>query len=207
MPVRVRPARRDHDAIAELLYVSAAPYYDAFAGSPERARRLLAALTPRGGHTASWEVCHVAELDGAIVGVMAAFPARDADALARRFLNLGLRHVPIWRWSIVLRHLRAASSVSPVPPDDALYVDALAVAEGRRRQGVASALLATAEHLAAHRGASGVALDTGLKNAAARALYRSAGFVEREIRHAPSSKVERAVGGPGFVAYFKPRAS
>jgi hypothetical protein len=48
-----------------------------------------------------------------------------------------------------------------------------------------------------------VSLDTGLQNAAARALYEHAGFHEREIRRAPTEKVARAVGGPGFIGYVK----
>src|SRR3954466_14610168 len=59
MPPIVRPARPTHEEAPELLYLSAAPYYDAFAGSPERARRLLAAIWPKPGHTASWDSTRV----------------------------------------------------------------------------------------------------------------------------------------------------
>jgi hypothetical protein len=48
-----------------------------------------------------------------------------------------------------------------------------------------------------------VTLDTGLHNAPARALYEAAGYTERDVRHAPSASVARAVGGPGFVGYVK----
>jgi hypothetical protein len=73
----VRPARPD-DAAAGLLYVSAAPYYDRYAGGEERARRLLAAVYPRGGHTASWEVCRVALMDDTVAGVLADYRASCA---------------------------------------------------------------------------------------------------------------------------------
>jgi ribosomal protein S18 acetylase RimI-like enzyme len=68
---------------------------------------------------------------------------------------------------------------------------------------VARRLLAEAEATAARAGLRGVAVDTGLANAPARALYKAYGFSERDVRRAPDADTARAVGGPGFVAYFK----
>jgi len=204
MEVSVRAARPE-DPAAGLLYLSAAPYYDAYAGGEKQARRLLEALYPRHGHTASWQVCRVAELDGEVVGVLAAFPSAQGEALARRFVRLTLAGTPPWRLPALFRHLRATAAVSPHPPRDALYVDALAVSAGARRRGVASALLAEADRLSARAGCRRVALDTGIENRAARALYEHAGFDLTGLRPAPDQRVARAVGGSGFVAYVKSR--
>lgn len=54
-----------------------------------------------------------------------------------------------------------------------LYVDA-----GARRQGVARTLLDAAAAFARTDGAAGIALETAQDNAAARALYRAAGWHE-----------------------------
>jgi ribosomal protein S18 acetylase RimI-like enzyme len=54
-----------------------------------------------------------------------------------------------------------------------LYVDA-----GARRGGVARALLDAAAQFAREDGAAGIALETSQGNAAARALYRAAGWSE-----------------------------
>ncbi len=203
MTLAVRPATPDDPAF-DLLYLSAKPYYDAYAGSEHRARSLLTALYPRTGHAASYEVCHVAELDGvAVTGVIASFPVSEGDARARRFVSLTAPRVPPWRWPAVIRHLRAAGLLAPNPPADTLYVDALAVDPAFRRRGVARELLAHAERHAAAAGLHGVSLDTGLQNDAARALYEAAGYEQREIRRAPSRAVAAAVGGPGFVSYVK----
>ena len=203
MSFALRPAT-PADPAAALLYTSAKPYYDAYAGSEARARALLAAVYGRTGHAASFEVCSVVELEGDLAGVIAWFPVDEGDARARRFVALTAPRVPPWRWPALLRHLRAAGLVSPNPPLGTLYVDALAVAPGFRRRGVATALLAGAEEAAAAAGLGGVALDTGLHNEPARSLYESAGYGQREIRRAPNQSVAAAIGGPGFVGYFKP---
>lgn len=202
--VSVRAARPADRQAVDLLYASAAPYYDVFAGSGERARRLLAGVWPRRGHTASYEVCRVAELDGEIVGVLAAFPAQAGDHLARRFLGLTVMRMPAWRWPNVLRHLRASSRITPEPPPRSLYVDALAVSEAVRRRGIATALLEDAAGRAREHGADGVALDTGVENEAAQAFYEARGFERRGERLADDERVARAVGGAGFVSYFRP---
>ena len=202
MTLAVRPAT-PHDPASELLYLSAKPYYDAYAGSEGRARTMVSALYPRRGHAASFEVCSVAEVDGAVAGVIATFPVSEGDARARRFVQLTATRVPPWRWPGLLRHLRAAGLVSPDPPERTLYIDALAVDARFRRRGVARTLLAAAEREATVAGLQGVSLDTGLRNDAARALYAAAGYEERETRRAPNPAVAAAVGGPGFVSYLK----
>jgi GNAT superfamily N-acetyltransferase len=205
MEVVVRSARPE-DAADPLLYASAAPYYAAYAGGPDRARRLLRRLYPRPGHTASWEVCRVAVDPGdAVVGVLAAFSVREGDELARRFVRLTLLHTAPWRLRPLMRHLRATAAVAPSPPGDMLYVDALATADGHRRRGVARALLDEADRMAVEAGLAGVALDTGIENRPARALYERAGFTLSSLRPAPDERTARAIGGSGFVGYVKPR--
>ena len=112
MSFALRPATPADPADA-LLYTSAKPYYDAYAGSEARARALLAAVYGRTGHAASFEVCSVVELDGDLAGVIAWFPVDEGDARARRFVALTAPRVPPWRWPALLRHLRAAGLVSP----------------------------------------------------------------------------------------------
>jgi ribosomal protein S18 acetylase RimI-like enzyme len=202
MDLLVRPARPEDPAVP-LLFESAKPYYTAYAGSEKRALALLNALWPRPGHAASYELCRVAVADERIVGLIAGFAVTDGDRLSRRFIRMTLRRLPPWCWPHTFRHLKAAGGVSPHPPLDAYYVDALAVEADWRRRGVAQRLLEDAATQAREAGLSRLALDTGLQNAPARALYDAVGFVEREVRHAPDDRSARALGGPGFVAYLK----
>jgi ribosomal protein S18 acetylase RimI-like enzyme len=202
----VRPARPEDRAAPELLYLSAAPYYEAFAGSRRRAVGILERIWEKPGHTASCEQTLVAELDGAVAGVMVAFPSGEGDQLARRFLSLTLLRMPVWAWPGIVRHLRASSTVTPTPPLGALYVDALATDERSRRRGVATALLDEARRQAEAQRLTGVALDTGLQNTGAQALYEAYGFRRGGEIHAADERIARAVGGPGFVSYFLPAA-
>ena len=202
VPVRVRPATAA-DSAHELLYASAAAYYDRFAGTPADARRILASLWPSTGHTASFELALVAEEAGAVVGVVAGFAVRDADRLVRAFIRRALPRVRPWQLPGTFAHLRAAQRVSPVPPASAWYVDALAVAPHARRRGVCGALLDAAADAAREAGTSMLALDTGLDNTAAQAFYANAGFRERDRLRAPDERTAAALGGPGFVSYAR----
>ena len=165
--------------------------------------RMLDAVWPKRGHTAAHDTCTLALVDGTIAGALVAFAAEDADALARRFLAVSLPRLGVLRWPGVMRHLRASAQVMPVPPARSLYVDALAVAPDFRRQGVATALLESACVEARQRGLRGVSLDTGLENSGGQALYEGFGFAREGERHAPSERIAAAIGGPGFVSYFK----
>src|SRR3954452_20606532 len=147
MNLVVRPAL-PQDPCVPLLFESAKPYYTAYAGSEQRALRLLqrvysktGRVSPRTGPAASFEFCRVPTAEDEIVGVVAGFPVRHADRLSRRFVSMTLRRLPPWRLPGTLKHLRAAGDVSPPPPLDAFYVDALAVDAAFRRTGVAKRLL------------------------------------------------------------------
>ncbi len=201
MDLLVRPARPD-DPCVPLIFESARPYYTAYAGSERRAIKMLGAVFPEPGHAASYDCSTVALAQDEIVGLVAGFPAGDGDGRSRRFVTLTLPKLPPWGWPGTFRHLHAAARVAPSPPPDAYYVDALAVAQGHRRRGIARVLLDEATHQARRAGLPRLALDTGLQNADARALYTAYGFGEREIRRAPSARTERALGGPGFVGYL-----
>ena len=202
MDLVVRPAL-PLDPCVPLLFESAKPYYTAYEGTEQRALKLLGTVFARPGHAASYEFCRVALLNNRVVGVVAGFPVRHADRLSRRFVSMTLRRLPPWALPGTFKHLRAAGNVSPHPPLDAFYVDALAVDAAYRRQGVARTLLRVAEQDAARAGCARIALDTGLHNHEARALYDAYGFWEREIRRAPDDRTARALGGPGFVGYLK----
>ncbi|HLL86830.1 MAG TPA: GNAT family N-acetyltransferase [Thermoleophilaceae bacterium] len=193
----VRRARDDDEAAAvPLLFASGGVLYERYAGSRAAALRLLSAAFRRPGNNASAEVVWIAERDGRVAGVMAAFPVVEGAHRARSFLALSLTRLPPWRW---LRAWRVFHGLRPTPPTRALYVDALATAPDSRRAGVGSALLAHAVALARERGCTHLALETEIENAAARALYRSAGFEETDVL----PHVEPDLG-EGYVCLVRP---
>jgi ribosomal protein S18 acetylase RimI-like enzyme len=191
----VRPARpQDEEAVAELLYLSAAGMYDAYAGGRDRALVLLRRAFRRPGTNASAETVVVAEVDGRVAGALSAFPIAEGTRRARAFLGLTLRSLPPWRWPAAIRLYRLGGRLTPAPPPGALYVDGLATDPLERRRGVARALLAEARARARAERLRTLALDTALDNAPARSLYESEGF-------AAEATVPPRAGLPGFVAY------
>jgi ribosomal protein S18 acetylase RimI-like enzyme len=194
----VRPARAtDVEAVAPLLYLSAADMYNRFAGGEERALTIIRRAFEREGSSASAEVVTVTELEGTVAGALAAYPVAEATARARVFLRVALGGIRPWHWPAALRLYWLGGRAAPAPPEATFYIDALAVADEARRRGLARALLARAEAEAQERGLQAVSLDTALHNKPARALYLGAGY--EEVAYRPPTR-----GLPGFVALVKP---
>ncbi len=191
---RFRPA--DAAAVVPLLYESSGGMYDRYAGNRKLAERALARALGRKGNTASADVVWVAELDGAVVGAMAAMPFDDWTPRAQRFLRVTLSSIPPWRWPGALSLYRSSGRSAPEPRGACYYVDSLATNARFRRRGVAAALLEEAERRAQQAGLASVALDTWTDNRPARALYRARGFEEVGRRPAVS-------GLPGGVSLVK----
>jgi len=176
---RVRPYQAgDAAAVVPILYDSSGGMYDRYAGSRRLAERTLSRALEGGESTASPDVIWVAELDGEVVGAMAAMRFREWTPRAHAFLRTTLRSIPPWRWPGALWVYRAGGRAGAEPPPASLYVDSLATVERFRRRGVASALLDFAERRARELRLAAVALDTWVDNEPACALYARAGFVE-----------------------------
>jgi len=194
----VRPARAtDVEAVAPLLYLSAADMYDRVGGGRTRAEKLIRRAFERSGNSTSREVVTVAEPEGRVAGALVAFPVPEAMPRARAFLRVTMGGMPPWRWPAALRLYWQAGRAAPAPPETSLYIDALAVDDALRRRGIARALLDHAEHNARELGLSAVALETALENKPARALYLGAGY--EEVAYRPAVR-----GLPALVALVKP---
>jgi ribosomal protein S18 acetylase RimI-like enzyme len=193
----IRPAEpRDDPAIARLLYETASGRYDLFAGGRDRALRLLAATIATPGNDTSRDGVVVAELDGQVAGVVAAFPTRDGDERRRRWLRIAYRRRAPWHWPGMRRVAARGEAIPFEPPADSLYIDGLATDPRFRRRGVATVLLAAADERARALGLSSLALDTAATNAGARALYERTGFrIVKELEPAPPI--------PGIVFYVR----
>jgi ribosomal protein S18 acetylase RimI-like enzyme len=196
--VRIRKARQeDVAAVARLLFESAPDMYERFSGDRRRALATLERAFHETGNVASHEVVWLAELEGRVAAAMAAFPVAEAGERSHAYLKLTLGGTPFWRWPGTLRLYWAGGRASPRPPEDSLYIDALATDPALRRRGAAQALLEEAERQARLLSVPAVSLDTTMDNDAARALYAGAGF--DEVAYRPASRRL-----PGFVALLKP---
>lgn len=193
---------RPSDDLAPLLYAASPGLYDLYFGGRRRALAALARLARRAGHTASPEVCLVAEAEQ-VVGLLAGFPQGEYERRTRRFHVLALARMPPWRWRGPWRVARIEAPIEHAAPAGSWYVDSLAVASSHRRRGIGRALMAEAERRARQAGCDSVALDTAENNRAGRALYESLGM--RVHRRGAVPPRARAEGSPvtGWVAYVK----
>ena len=188
----VRRATPDDVAAAGLVFDAAAPAYTRLVGSAERARRMVALVWARPGHSASFEHALVAEIDGQVVGVLIGFPVRDRYRLHRALLRAGLRHLSPRRWPLLAAALPPLVLATPRPPRGAYYIGTIAVARHAHRRGVAATLDHHAEVAAAARGFRQIVAHTGTRHAVARRALENHGFRLRRARRR------------GYALYAKP---
>ena len=131
-----------------------------------------------------------------MAGAIATFPVSEGDRRASRFLRVTIARTPPWKWPATLRIFQTGADLTPMPPPESLYIDALATDARFRRRGVATALLDQASRHATASGLSAVALDTAVTNVGAQALYERAGFTVTE-RMPPKGRI------PGIVGYVR----
>jgi GNAT superfamily N-acetyltransferase len=151
-----------------LVFDAAPQEYTAIAGSPQRARAAIEQLWRMPGHSASFEHALVAELDGALAGVLIGFPARDRYRLHAALLRKGFRFVARRRRPLLIAALPQLVAASPRVPRRAYYVGTIAIARHARRRDVASTLGYHAELLAQQRGFPVIVAHTGSRHGPAR---------------------------------------
>lgn len=176
------------------MFDAAAWEYTRLAGSAELARRIVASVWARPGHSASFEHALVAEIDGDVVGVLIGFPARDRYRLHRALLLASLPHLRLRRWPLLVAALPPLVLASPRPPRGAYYVGTIAVARHARRRGVASALGHHAEITAAARGFPQIVAHTGTRHTIARGALEHYGLQERKARRNGYALYVKALG-------------
>ena len=207
MDVVVRAARPDDPAARAALRVGGAVLRRLRRRRRAAPGGCCARSTRARGHTASWEVCRVAEAGGAVVGVLAALPGR-ARATRSRAASSASRcaHSPPWR---IPRCSATCARPRPSPRTrrrGMLYVDALATDPGApaARRGARAA--GRGRPARGRQRASPASRSTPGSRTARRARSTSAaGFMSSALRPAPDERTARAVGGSGFVGYVKPR--
>ncbi len=187
---------------AAALILEAVPSLAAVLGSRATTVRALEACY-RADRT---ELAHrfglLAEVDGELSGLAIAFPGRlygtlklgTGVVLARA---AGARHV-----ADLAQRARVLNRMLPGVDRHLLYVSILAVAPDRRRQGVATALMERVVSGATRLGL-GVALDVGLTNDPAQAMYERLRFRAVSTREATPEE-EKLVPVSGMMRMERP---
>ena len=181
----IRPARAlDAPAAGELLTATLGASADVLFGGGEHARAVerLALLFAQPGHRMSWQWARVAEVGDQVAGLLLSLPGARLDALSLDLLAPMLR---LFRLPALLgiawRGLPLVLGREAQP--DEYYIAHIAVSPARRRQGIATALLAQADDLAAENGLRKLSLIVDRQNHPARRVYDRIGFnVVRVVR-------------------------
>lgn len=174
------------------------------AGGDVRGARRFAQWTLRSGLSLDVAHCVVAELDGAVVGVMEAgadVPERSfgVGTIARGLVAAVRILGPVGAARMLLR-LPVAARVQFDRVRDSYYVSELDVDPRRRNQGIGGELLRYAEERARAEGVRKLSLSTTMTNPARR-LYERCGY--RVIRTKADARYERLTGIPGRVLMVK----
>jgi ribosomal protein S18 acetylase RimI-like enzyme len=173
-PVLRRGTARVAPEAAELI-LEAVPSLEIVLGSRTTALRALAACYRAERTELAYRFGLLAEIDHELSGLAFAFPGRlygtlklgTGVVLARA---AGARHV-----AELAQRARVLNRLLPNIDRSFLYVSALAVAKERRHQGIATALMERVIAGATRLGL-GVALDSGMADEPANALYETLGF-------------------------------
>jgi len=177
--ITIRPARpQDANAAVEMIFATCHPFGDELLGLGDHALavRAIRAFYLQPGTRMSWQISHLAEIDGRAAGLLVAFPGRGLFAMELRMA------APAWRaygWRNLLRMAwrapRAAWKKVEARRDE-FYVSHLATHPDSRRRGAGRALLAHADQLARAAGFTKVSLCVELDNQPAISLYSSHGY-------------------------------
>jgi len=186
---------------AELI-LEAVPSLEIVLGSRETALRALAACYRAERTELAFRFGLLAEVDRELSGVVFAFPGRLHGALklgtgvvlARA---AGARHV-----AELAQRARILNRLLPNVDRGFLYVSALAVAKERRHAGIATALMERVIGGATGLGL-GVALDSGMADEPANALYEKLGFRAASTRETTAEE-RRLVPVSGMVRWERP---
>ncbi len=193
MDISFRPAHPgDVDDAIPLIYSSGPAAFEYIFGHPRRgaAREFLVRAFASGGGELGFRSHTIAEVNGMIVGVGAAFSGSDNPGFF-----LAAAH-QIWTFFsvdslAVIRKGLQVEAVVPVPHGNMHYITHLGIAPEFRGQGIGSALI---QHLLEHGQASGrslAVLDVAVSNPRAQALYKRMGFTVKTER-APGLAAQKA---------------
>jgi ribosomal protein S18 acetylase RimI-like enzyme len=178
--VALRPARpADAESAAAIIYETMPTLGEYLFGRPDASGviRVLAAVFPIPGQLLSYSFSTVAVAGSEVVGVIQALPS---DAMGRAAVGLARAVGRAFGWGSALRLAWRGFPLAfePDTKPGEYYVNTLAVAPGRRNQGIGALLLDGACRRAGQLGFSICSLGVLLHNTEAKRFYEREGFRE-----------------------------
>jgi ribosomal protein S18 acetylase RimI-like enzyme len=176
----------DADAASALIAETDPPLFRHLGGGDIAfALVLIGALWRREGTILSHDIARVAREARRVVGLLIAMPGRVRGAMLAATNAAAAALVPPDRAAAIFAAWTAVDWLAPAIPEDAFFVQNLAVAAPTRRHGLGARILETACAIARHRGLASVHLDVAADNQAI-AFYERCGFVKTVETRVPA---------------------
>ena len=205
--LEIQPAGlQDADLAGELLMATLYGFgvYQTGLGSGERGQKALSDYFRLPGNRFSYQLSHLAYVDGKPAALLLAFPGGSFGRLTRRTLWQMLRVYSPAEVIEFFRRARILKDEEEVGQDE-FYVAHLAVCADFRRKGLGKLLLEYAQKLALRSGLHKVSLLAELENTGAIALYERFGFTTvKKYNHPHQIPL---TGSPGYVKMVKKLSS
>jgi ribosomal protein S18 acetylase RimI-like enzyme len=175
-PVPLRDANPTFDdglAFARYLDEAAEGFFRFMLG--RRSTEIIAKAFARPAHDLSHQNVTFAERDGDIVGMVSGYTAEQHRRSSRQALKQAAGQ---WNWQprIILVLFAPLMRIIDSIADDDFYLQAIAVDNELRGEGLGSILMDSLEEQARASGATRLALDVSAKNQGARRFYDRRGF-------------------------------
>ena len=180
----------DADAASALIAETDPPLFRHLGGGDIAfALALLGTLWRRAGTVLSHDIARVAReathAGRRVTGLLIAMPGRERAALLAATNAAAAALVPPDRAAAIFAAWTAVDWLAPAIPEDAFFVQNLAVAAPTRRHGLGARILEAACAIARHRGLASVHLDVAADNQAI-AFYERCGFVRTVETRVPA---------------------
>lgn len=197
--VKIIPAGPRHAELAGALLMETLygfGVYQCGLGSAERGRQALGAYFSLPANRFSYELAHLATVDGKPAALLLAFPGERFGRLNRKTF---WQMLCVYTLPEVLEFFRRALILKDEEEvaRDEFYVAHLAVCADFRRKGLGKILLEHAQKLALRNGLRKLSLLAELENTGAIALYERFGFTTVKIYSHPHQIP--LTGSPGYV--------
>ena len=169
-------------------------------GDEERAKAIIKNLFALEGHRLSYQFAEFAYLDGRVVGINIAYPARELGKLNRKLGQLLLKQYRLrGKFALIVRGL-SSLFITEAAKDEFLLSN-LSVKRQLRGQGIGGEIISHLEETSLAKGCSKVSIMVSVEEKKLRSFYEGCGYKVKAIYLESNKRVKYL--GPGYLRMVK----